>query len=236
MRKMISTISFAGTVVMLMMACKRNIQYTELRSAVADSLKQTNIPGVFIAASHQVKPLSETTAAGLFCTRACATKTVYWVQVTYPVTICYPPDIIIGGVLTQGRIARDSIPAIIASEATLTEMVSTRTINGINPLWCKTKYGPWIAEITDTENCDNSCGEGSHTWTMQILGVQGNISWLWFGTMEGRPQDVQYIGEPWVRATTTIDCKPFDMTNCNGTVGGGGGDGGHPAAARTSGK
>ncbi len=234
MRKMISTISFLGTVVLLMMACKRTIQYTELRSAVADSLKQTSIPGVFIAASNQVKPLSQTNAATLFCTRACATKTIYWMQVTYPVTICFPPDIVVGGVLTQGRSAPDSIPDIITSEGTLTEMISTRTINGFNPLWCKTKYGPWIAEITDTENCDNSCGEGSHTWTMQILGVQGNISWLWHGTMQDRPQDVQYIGDPWVRATTTIDCRPHDLTNCNGTVGGGGGDGGHPAAARIS--
>jgi hypothetical protein len=234
MRKMISTISFVGTVVLLMMACKRTIQYTELRSAVADSLKQTSIPGVFIAASNQVKPLSQTSATSLFCQRACATKTIYWVQVTYPVTICYPPDIIISGVLTQGRSAPDSIPGIIRSEGTLTETLNMRSANGILPYWCKTRYGPWIAEITDTENCDNSCGEGSHTWTMQILGVQGNISWLWNGTMQDRPQDVQYIGEPWVRATTTIDCRPFDLTNCNGTVGGGGGDGGHPAAAKIS--
>jgi hypothetical protein len=213
MRKMISTISFLGTVVLLMMTCKRTIQYTELRSTVADSLKQTSIPGVFIAASNQVKPLSETSATTLFSTRACATKTIYWVQVTYPVTICYPPDIVIGGMLTQLRTAPDSIPGIITSEGALTEMISTRSVNGFSPLWCKTKYGPWIAEITETENSDNCCGKGSHTWTMQILGVQGNISWLWHGTMQDRPQDVQYIGEPWVRATTTIDCKPFDLTN-----------------------
>ena len=115
MRKMLSTISFWGTVVLLMMACKRTIHYTELRSSVADRLKQTSIPGVFIAACNQVKPLSQTKATNLLCTRACATKTTYRVRVTYPVTICYPPDIIIGGVLTQARRASDSIPGIITS-------------------------------------------------------------------------------------------------------------------------
>ncbi len=218
MRKMISAAFFIGTIVLLQMAaCKRNINYTELRSAVADSLKATSIPGVFIAASNKIKPLSQNSTSAALCPKACATITTYWVQVTYPVTICYPPDIITGGVFTQGKKASDSIASIVKSEGTLTEKISDRSIDGVlPPFWCKTKYGPWIAEITDTENCDNSCGEGSHTWTMKILGVQGNISWVWFGTMQDRPQDVQYVGQPWIRNVATIDCRPFDMTNCYG--------------------
>ena len=214
MRKMISAIAFTGTVALLLVAaCKRTISYTELRSAIADSLRPTNIPGVFIAGSHHVQPLNQQNTAIFFCQKTCATTTTYWVQVIYPVTICYPPDIVIGGgIFTQGRKAPDSIASIISSEGTLTEALSTRTIN---PLWCKTRYGPWIAEITDTELCDNSCGEGSHIWTMKILGVQDNISWLWFGGMQGRPQEVTYIGEPWVRSTSTIDCRPGDLTNCH---------------------
>jgi hypothetical protein len=216
MRKLISVLSFLGIIMLLIpLACKRTIQYTELPGTISDRLKPTGYPGVFIARVNDVNMVADTRESSLFCPRACATRTTYWVQVTYPVTICYPPDIVIGGVFTQGRKAPDSIGNIITAEGTLREMVSTRAINGFNPLWCKTKYGPWIAEITDTENCDNSCGEGSHTWTMQILGVQGNLSWIWNGTIDNRPQEVQFIGQPWVRSTFSIDCRPFDLTECH---------------------
>lgn len=218
MRKLISVLSFLGIIMLLFpLACKRTIHYSELPSDVAQRLRPTSYPGVLIAGMHEVKVAAETRTAtnSMLCPKACATKTTYWVQVTYPVTICYPPDIVIGGVFTQGRQAADSIGSIIMAEGTLREMVSANAVNKINPLWCKTKYGPWIAELTDTENCDNSCGEGSHTWTMQILGVQGNISWLWTGSIDNRPQDVQFIGQPWVRNTATIDCRPWDMTNCH---------------------
>jgi hypothetical protein len=215
MRKLISVLSFLGIIMLLIpLACKRTIQYSELPGTISDRLKPTSYPGVFIAGVNEVN-MSDTRGVSMFCPKACATRTTYWVQVTYPVTICYPPDIVIGGVFTQGRKAPDSIGNIITAEGMLREMVSTRAVNGFNPLWCKTKYGPWIAEITDTENCDNSCGEGSHTWTMQILGVQGNLSWMWNGTIENRPQEVQFIGQPWVRSTFSIDCRPFDLTECH---------------------
>lgn len=216
MRKMISVLSFLGIVMLLIpFACKRTIQYAELPGTIAERLKPTGYPGVFIAGMHAINITAEHREASLFCAKACATKTTYWVQVTYPITVCYPPDIVIGGVFTQGRKAADSIGGIITTEGTVREMVSTRTIAGFNPLWCKTKYGPWIAELTDTENCDNACGEGSHTWTMEILGVQGNLSWIWNGTIDNRPQEVQFIGQPWVRSTATIDCRPFDLTQCH---------------------
>jgi hypothetical protein len=216
MRKMISVLSFLGIIMLLLpSACKRTMNYSELPGTLANRLQPTSYPGVFIAGINDVNLQSESKTASLFCPKACATKTTWWVQVTYPVTICYPPDIIIGGVLTQGKKAPDSISGIIMAEGTAKEMVSTRTINGFNPLWCKTKYGPWIAEITDTENCDNSCGEGSHLWTLEILGSQGSLFWTWNGTMDGRPQEVQFIGQPWVRNSISIDCRPFDMTSCN---------------------
>ncbi len=213
---MISVLSFMGIVMLLLpLACKRTIQYSELPVSAADRLRPTIYPGVFIAGMHEVRMMSETNEVSAFCPKACATKTTYWVQVTYPVTVCYPPDIVIGGVFTQGRNAPDSIASIITAEGMMKEMVTTRTINGFNPLWCKTKYGPWIAEITDTEQCDNSCGEGSHIWTMEILGSQGNLTWMWNGGMNDRPQEVQFIGQPWVRSTVSIDCKPFDLTECH---------------------
>ena len=217
MRKLVSVLSFLGIVILLLpLACKRTIHYSELPGAIAERLKSTGYAGVFIAGVNEVDMTTvDTEKISLFCPKACATKTTYWVQVTYPITICYPPDIVIGGELTTVKKAGDSIANIIAAEGALREMVSTRSVDGINPLWCKTKYGPWIAEITDTENCDNSCGVGSHTWTLQILGVQGNLFWMWNGTMEGRPQEVQFIGQPWIRSTVRIDCRPFDLTECH---------------------
>lgn len=214
MRKVISVLSFMGILMLLVpFGCKRTIQYSELPVSAADRLRPTNYPGVFIAGVNDVKLTNQPPELSLACPKACATKTVYWVQVTYPVTVCYPPDIIIGGVLTQGRYAPDSIASIISTEGTVKEMVSSRTINGFNPLWCKTKYGPWIAELTDTESC-TSCGEGSHTWVMEILGSQGNLTWMWNGTINNRPPEVQFIGQPWVRSAVQTDCRPWDKTEC----------------------
>jgi hypothetical protein len=229
MRKMISVLSFLGIVILLLPgACKRTVTYTELDSTLANLLRPTSYAGVFIAGTNHVQQPTQPMAGVQRCKKACATKTIYWVQCTFPVTICYAPDL--PGEFTQGRKAADSIPSIIAAEGTLREMVSTRTINGYNPLFCKTKYGPWIAEIVDKENCDSPCGEGSHTWTLTILGVQGNISWTWNGDMNGRPQEVQFIGQPWVQATEAIDCDFGDLTNCSGN--GEPGGGGYPARFR----
>src|SRR5262249_28144345 len=125
MRKTISAVCFTGTVVLLLMAaCKRTVNYTELRSTLADSLRSTNIPGVLIAASHKVQPRNETSATIFHCKRACATKNVYWVQITYPVTVCYPPDSMPDGVLTKGRKPPDSIAGIIQAEDALTETLT----------------------------------------------------------------------------------------------------------------
>src|SRR5262245_5356325 len=113
MRKTISAISFLGTVVVLVATCQRNVEYYELSSSLADSLRETNMPGVFISSVKDVRVASQSKSATLLCPKACATKTVYWVQVTYPVAVCYPPDIIVNGVLTQGKAAPDSIASII---------------------------------------------------------------------------------------------------------------------------
>lgn len=228
MRKTISVLSFAGIIFLLLpSACKRNINYSELDSTVANQLRPTNYPGVFIAAANHVQQPTQPKAGIQRCKKACATVTVHWVQVTYPVTVCYPPNY--PTEFTQGRKATDSIPGIVSAEGTRREMISTRTINGFNPLFCKTKYGPWIAELVDKENCDSPCGEGTHTWTMNILGVHGNLSWTWDGTMQDRPQEVQFIGQPWVKDSYSIDCDLSDLTNCSGTGGGGGGgNGGYP--------
>lgn len=231
MRKMISLLSFLGIVMLLLpLACKRTVTYSELSRTLVDSLRPTSYPGVMIAGVRNIQQQNPANTGALRCPKKCVTKTISWVQCTYPITVCYPPDIIIDGVYTQGRRAQDSIPGIINAEGTLREMVSTQNVN---LLWCKTKYGPWMAEITEQENCDNACGEGSHSFTLEILGSQGQLFWRWDGTLDGRPQQVQFVGQPFVRNSFPVDCDLSDLTDCTGTGGGGGGgNGGHPARVK----
>lgn len=207
--------------------CTSNPLYPELEASISDSLRRTSIENVFVASltSSKPRPANDTSFR---CVKRCATKTIYWVQVTYPVTVCFPPDIIVNGsnAVFAKSAGGDSIHSLITSERPVTTMISKRSLFGYNRLFCKTYGGPWIAEITDEEQCDNSCGEGSHRFTLKILGVQETLVWTWWGSMAGRPQEVHFIGEPWIRNQATIDCNLSDLTNCTGT---GTGDGGHPA-------
>jgi hypothetical protein len=223
-----SIIAIAAMLLLYFSSCKTTPHYSELAAATADSLKKTSTEGLFISGVMNMKARPIQDPAILPCPRLCATKTVYWAQVIYPVTVCFPPDWVLDGnasVFAKSA-APDSISSLINSATPITSMVSTTKLSNFNRLFCKTKGGPWIAEITDDEQCDNSCGEGSHFFTMKILGVQETLVWSWFGTMAGRPAEVVFAGEPWIRSQSPKDCDLSDLTNCTGNGGGGGTGGG----------
>ena len=205
-------------------ACKQTPRYPELSASLADSLKQTDIKGVFISGVKSVQP-RPAKDVNTFCPRFCATTTVYWVQVTYPITICNPPDFSNDVVLAKRQQQDSAIARVMTAE--VSHAVSKSRFADFTRLFCRTHGGPWFAEITDMEMCDNSCGEGTHRFTMTILGVPQQLSWLWWDSMDNHPQEVQFIGQPFVRGTSVIDCNPGDLTDC----GAGGNTGGGPIPA-----
>ena len=102
----------------------------------------------------------------------------------------------------------------IAKAARISTIASKRRFGDYDRLFCKTYSGPWFAEIVDEEMCDNSCGEGSHRFSMTILGIPEDLAWVWWDAMENRPQEVQFIGQPWVTSESVKDCNANDLTDC----------------------
>lgn len=213
-------------------ACQKKPSYPELEKSSADSLKQTRIPGVFVVGGHKAVPRPPRDAS-LFCPTSCATQRVYWVQVGYPVTICFPPDF--SDLQVQGFSAPphrpDSLNTLVQSKIPYTKQIRNSIIPGYRSLFCRTYGGPWIAEIKEDPQCV-SCGPAKLRYMMTILGVPEQLSWSWWDSMDNHPQEVPFIGEPFVRSEASIDCDPTDLTHCGPNPGGGqggGGDGGHPA-------
>jgi len=209
--------SVAG-ILLLMLACTNEAQHPELPAQLRDSLVQVGTSDVFVSALKNIRPKPSMESAGLPCVKSCATTEILWVQVSYPITVCYPPDFPTQNIITMYKQGKepDSLAAIIASKTPVSHQVNTR-IGAYNRLFCKTHGGPWYAEIVDQELC-SSCGPGPHKFSMTILGVQQNLYWEWWGTLDGRPQEVVFFGDPWLRGQSVLDCDPTDPTNCSGAT------------------
>ncbi len=192
-------------------ACEKTPKYPELSAVLTDSLRQTNIPGVFIAGTKNIQPRPVQDPSNL-CPATCASVRVYLWQVTYPITICQPPDF--PSTLANKDAGQDSVIVDIASSTPVTKMVSKKSIGGFERLFCKTHGGPWIATIQETEMCDNSCGPGTRKFVMTIGGVPDDLSWLWWDSMDNRPEEVDFVGEPWIKSESVIDCDSHDLTDC----------------------
>jgi hypothetical protein len=206
-------ISFIFAALILLNACKTTKNYPELSTALTDSLKQTDIPGVFMAATGNIQPRPFQPPPP--CPRLCGSTTIYWVQVIYPITICNPPDFSNSVLASYKLRSQDSLIARISSSAPVTRMVSKKLVGGYKRLYCKTMSGPWIAEIEEKEMCDNSCGVGTRRFSMTILGVpEKSPPWVWWDSMDNHPQDVKFVGQPWIRSVSMTDCDPSDLTDC----------------------
>jgi hypothetical protein len=210
--------SVAG-IVLLMLACKKEPQLPELPASLTDSLVQVGTSDVFVSALKTIGPKPSIDGVDLRCVKKCAAIEIEWVQVTYPITVCFPPDFPTQNIMTMYKEGQepDSVAAIIASKTSVTHQMNRR-VGGYNQLFCKRHGGPWIAEIQDQEQCGGGCGPGPHKYSMTILGVQQNLYWEWWGTLDGRPQEVVFIGEPWPRGHSVVDCDPGDLTNCSGGI------------------
>lgn len=214
----------------MLVCCKTKQTYPELEASKTDSLRETAIPGVFISGNRSVQVNPERPDADTLnrCHRNCAGGVIYWCQVSYPITVCYPPDFILEDVdeVMMKNKKQDSVVSILKRKMPVTNMTG-RSISRFNNLFCSTRGGPWIAEIKDVEQCSGGCGEGPHRISVQIIGVGEFLYWEWIGSIDNPPAGVPDISGRWVRGEYTVDCDASDHTNCTGNTGEtGGGDGG----------
>lgn len=140
--------------------------------------------------------------------RACADTTVLWVQVEYPITVCYPPDISQGiesanspqagsGITT--RQSGDSV-----HEYKLSSLAGKRFVSS---LFCKATSGPWIAEVTEVIQCSEAIW-----FDLRILGIGQNVHYSWSGSFNNAPAELHIIGEPVFRSSSRSPCS--GLTQC----------------------
>lgn len=201
-----------------MLACKKEPRYAELPVQLTDSLVQIGTSGVFVSAVKEIGPKPSTNSVVLPLAKNCATTDTLWISVTYPITVCFPTDFPTENAITMFKNAKepDALASIIASKAPVTHKVSRR-IGAYDGLLCKTRGGPWTAEITDQEPCTDEANP-PHFYSLVTLGVQQHLSWQWWGRLDDHPTAVAFIGEPWLRNSGNVDCDQSDLTNCGGAT------------------
>jgi hypothetical protein len=125
----------------------------------------------------------------------------YWAQVTYPQVICVFPGDFIDSVLDVGSDAAG--PATMAPHAGHDAGAVSR--RGVDParlpaerhfklsaldgqklrhaLFCTVKYGPWLAQVKETESCIDGVPS---RWELVVLGIEG-LQMAWYGTWLDQP-------------------------------------------------
>ena len=177
-----------------------------LDEAPADIVKELDtLPNtVLLATSRTVNAKDHAPPAPPTALKSCSTTTVYWVQVTYPITVCYPPSF-------SAIESAATVPAVNNSGATHRSIATHEyKLSGVaeqkfvSPWWCKRQAGPWIAEITERDSCSSGSTREYH---LQILGIGQNVQYSWVGSLADTPSDLPTIGEPFVRNVSSLPCN-----------------------------
>jgi hypothetical protein len=143
----------------------------------------------------------------------CASTELSYVQVIFPITICYPPDFSTNGLLKEYRLAPDREPFPPPAGQTQTYTLSSFDGKALrNPLFCVQKGGPWLATISRTDPCF-----GPIEFNLAILGVPACPqcpAFRWFDDLDNHPPELHLI-MPLVDTTVSyLDCDPTDPTKC----------------------
>lgn len=139
--------------------------------------------------------------------KACSSITVSWVQVTYPITVCNPPNLArVERAVTSKPARAEATSSAPPKEYKLSALAQTKFAN---PFWCRQHSGPWIAEITEVESC--SAGVPSR-FDLVILGIGQNVHYSWYGSFNDIPSDIAVIGQPSVKRSSRFPCS--HLSNC----------------------
>jgi hypothetical protein len=147
----------------------------ELPPEVAANLTSTKIDNVLMTKDPppvhgDVKPLDTP--------RACIKR--YVAYVVYPMTICFPPDVLREGELVSAKAQADA-PGWSPASQPATRYYKLSKIDRL-PSICRVSGGPWYAEVTTTEDCD-----GSAISALTITGAPQPFSVSWDGGINAVP-------------------------------------------------
>jgi hypothetical protein len=128
----------------------------ELPAYLANNLAPTKIENVLMTKSPP--PVNKVPAKSALMTKQQACTKKYAAYVVYPMTVCFPPTHLLGVAETDLAAATaQANPAgwSPASQATRYYKLSGSRIARFTPLFCRVSGGPWEAEVTTTESCDD---------------------------------------------------------------------------------
>jgi len=185
----------------------------ELPKDVAENLKHIPDSDVLVSIAPIAPP--DPQPSPIFA-RACSVTQVFWVQVSYPVTVCTPFNLLPGTFMADAP-PRSSGP----QPKTIVKSYKLSALEGqplATPFGCQTRSGPFFAQITKTIACNEAT-----SCEMLILGVPSCPacpSFVWSGTaceLDNRPTEVKFIGTPMGRGEPTFSpCN--SRTTCGGST------------------
>jgi hypothetical protein len=148
----------------------------------------------------------------------CSTTEHSYVQVIYPITICYPPDFSTNGLLKEFRVGSDRAKPL-PPPAGETQVYKLSSFGGKafqSPLFCIQKGGPWLASVKKEKTCIDTI-----EFNLTILGVPACPecpTFKWFDSLDNHPPELHLILP---LSDTTIsygDCDLTDLTQCGPEV------------------
>ena len=188
----------------------------ELETAKADSLVKFKGHEIWVTAATHIDNKKTISATLLPLHIACASYAFFKVEVFYPVTICRRPDYFVDlSEMSNLFGSNDSVAKQVNStkKEGAFKMSGTSRMKIKSPLWCRQVYGPWIAEVTEEQNCLNS--NLYHT-VVKLTGVAGMLNWEWWGKFDDRFAEfgLETFGGHFGILSTRIDCDLNDLTKC----------------------
>jgi hypothetical protein len=114
----------------------------------------------------------------------------YYAQVTYPLVVCQPPpdeqfDTASLFEEEDGDVVdlpKSKIRTVLKKE----RFYKLTKLNGKElpiPFWCYVHYGPWLAQVTETESCISGI---PNSWDMFVYGIP-EVNLSWYGHWEDIP-------------------------------------------------
>lgn len=194
--KNISSILQAAFLALLILQCTPAndtlSELPELPSEFVDNLApSTTAPVLMTNLSQpapekpQIKDSIALLAPGKSCVR------LYWVQVIYPITICYPPNELFDDLVAQASLPsksksnpKDEQQLITPQKAKFYKLSSFHNVNFSIPYWCTVHGGPWYGIIEETTSCSPGI---PNMYKFFLVGVPEPIVVTWHGELGDFP-------------------------------------------------
>ena len=148
--------------------------------AVADTAPVLMTRPARATAPAVVRPLPR--PSPLAPAKACTTP--YAGYVTYPITVCYPPSVLVNELKVS---ASDTPPAhgMTISPPRFFKLTSHPLVS-VGAIWfCTVRSGPWYAELQGKQMCD--INPNFRTFTAEILEAPETVVVVWSGTLSDVP-------------------------------------------------